>query len=538
MKKIFTSILSLLALLSTNAAVIIVDGTNPINTNTTWTSNNIYVLVGEVVVKNATLTIEPGTVIKGDYNVLSRLVITTSGKIVAQGTADKPIIFTSNRPAGQRQRGDWGGILVAGKAPLNVYNPQGQAIQKIFECGTAPDYSYGGNDPDDSSGVISYVRIEYAGYICGANTELNSLSLGGVGRKTKIDHVMVSYALDDAFEIWGGTVNLSHIVTYSTRDDDFDTDNGWSGFAQFGLIVKEDSVADEGDPSNGFESDNDDQSSYSQPYTSGVISNFTCVGPAKTTTSVIASNHGWAARIRRNSAQSLFNSIFIGYKQGIRFEGVGTQNKFTNDTIEFANNIVAGSVEKNWVSSVDSQVLYNSKNSNRIYGGNANDYVKLVEPFDIDNFNFQPESSSPALTGSSFSNDGAGNSKLKDWFKRVNYVGAFDNNDNWLAGWANFKPQFETYSSIENPTLALSYLTVFPNPAVNKLCVSITSNEEKNISIEIIDAKGSVVLNTSKTLTPATNIVHLDVNGFSNGLYIVRVLAEGLALTQKVNISK
>ncbi|MCS6819747.1 MAG: hypothetical protein NZ522_07325, partial [Chitinophagales bacterium] len=408
------------------AAVIVVDGNIPITTNTTWTSDNIYLLVGEVVVRNATLTIEPGTIIKGDYNVVSRLIITNTAKIIARGTPEKPIIFTSNRPPGQRKRGDWGGISIAGNAPLNTYNPQGQFVQKLFECGVPPDYLYGGNNPDDSSGVLSYVRIEYAGYTCGTNSELNSLSLGAVGRKTQIDHVMISYSLDDAFEIWGGNVNLRYIVAYSTRDDDFDTDNGWTGFAQFGLIVKEDSVADEGDPSNGFESDNDDQSSYSKPYTSGVISNFTCVGPAKTKTSPISENHGWAARIRRNSAQSIFNSIFMGYRQGIRFEGIGTQNKFNNDTIEFKNNIVAGSVERNWVSSIDSIVLYSSKNNNRIYGGNANDFVKLVEPFDINNFNFLPQNNSPALSGSSFENDGPGSGgKLGSWFKRVSYVGAF-----------------------------------------------------------------------------------------------------------------
>jgi hypothetical protein len=536
MKKIFLPIVLLVIAWSSQGAVIIVDGNTPITTNTTWTSDNIYILVGEVVVRNATLTIEPGTIIKGDYSVLSRLVITSTAKIVAQGTPEKPIIFTSNRPAGQRNRGDWGGILIAGNAPLNIYNPQGQPIQKIFECSTAPDGLYGGNNPDDSSGVISYVRIEYAGYSCGTNTELNSLSLGGVGRRTKIDHVMISYSLDDAFEIWGGTVNLRYIVAYSTRDDDFDTDNGWSGYAQFGLIVKEDSVADEGDPSNGFESDNDDQSSYSRPYTSGVISNFTCVGPAKTVTWPIAYNHGWAARLRRNTAQSIFNSIFMGYRQGIRFEGVGTQNKFKNDTIEFANNIVAGSVERNWVSSVDSQVLYNAKNNNRVYGGNANDFVKLVEPFDINNFNFLPQANSPALTGSSFSNDGGGTSKLTDWFKRVSYVGAFGPSDNWLAGWTNFNPQFESYSSVNDNFIGLDNFIVFPSPASNKLTLAVTSNTEITADLEIIDINGRIVFSTSLLLSASSNIHHVDVSSISNGLYVVKLSNQEFSVSRKINI--
>ncbi|MCS6818668.1 MAG: hypothetical protein NZ522_01865, partial [Chitinophagales bacterium] len=201
MKKILLNLMGiLLAVVSARAAVIVVDGNTPITQNTTWTNNNIYLLVGEVIVKNnATLTIEPGTIIKADFNVLSRLLITRGSKIYAKGTPEQPIVFTSNRPIGTRKRGDWGGISIAGNAPTNIYDPNGNPKPGLFECGTPPDWEYGGNNPDDSSGVLSYVRIEFAGYSCGTNSELNSLSLGAVGRKTQIDHIMISYALDDAY---------------------------------------------------------------------------------------------------------------------------------------------------------------------------------------------------------------------------------------------------------------------------------------------------------------------------------------------------
>ena len=101
---------------------------------------------------------------------------------------------------GSRARADWAGLAICGLAPTNIVDGGGNSIQGRLECGTTTDYDYGGNVPDDSSGVISYVRIEYAGYVCGANSELNSLTLGGVGNRTKIDHVMVSFGQDDGFE--------------------------------------------------------------------------------------------------------------------------------------------------------------------------------------------------------------------------------------------------------------------------------------------------------------------------------------------------
>lgn len=445
MKKILLNTLwALFACISTNAATIVVDGSlGAITTNTTWTNNNTYLLVGEVVIKNATLTIEPGTIIKADFNVLSRLLITRTAKIYAQGTPEQPIVFTSNRPIGSRKRGDWGGISIAGNAPLNTFDGNGNSILGLFECGTAPDWNYGGSNADDSSGVISYVRIEFAGYSCGQNSELNSLSLGGVGRKTKIDHVMVSYALDDAYEIWGGTVNLNHIVSFSTRDDDFDTDNGWSGKAQYGLLVRVDSVSDEGDRGNVFESDNDAPGSFLRPYTSGVISNFTCVGPAQTPSSTIATTYGWGARIRRNSAQSIFNSIFMGFDVGVEFNGNGTKNKFNNDTIEFKNNLVGGSKKRNGEASFDSLVLINPAYGNTTYTGNANDVVQLAAPFNYPNFDFRPQASSAALSGYSYTS-----AKLAG-LEQPAYRGAVGTGtyDNWWRCWGEFDPQTQDYST-------------------------------------------------------------------------------------------
>ena len=441
-------ILTLFALLlSLGAAAQTVNVTQDITTNTTWTNNNIYILFGDIFVKNgATLTIQPGTIIRGDRTTLSRLVVTTSGTIDAQGTPDQPIVFTSNQAAGSRARADWAGIAILGTAPINTRDAGGNSIQKRLECGTSTDYDFGGSDPNDNSGVFRYVRIEYAGYVCGSNTELNSLTLGGVGAGTTIDHVMVSYGQDDGFELFGGTVNLNNIVSYALRDDDIDTDDGWSGDISHALIVRLDTIADQGDVSNGFESDNDPNGTSNTPLTSGVVSNVTIIGPAETTGSVIDPKYGWIARLRRNTSQSIFNSLFIGYKRGLRIEGTGAQTNASSGALEFKNNLIGGTKEAYGETAFDTALLINPVNFNRIYGGNANDTARLRNPYAMGNMrDFRPQAGSPALSGSNFSYP-----KLSG-FTTTTYVGAFGEfpiqSNDWANGWTSFDPQNEIYTS-------------------------------------------------------------------------------------------
>lgn len=439
LQKLFAFLL-LITVVNTYAANINI--TTDITANTTWTNNNTYILYGDIIVKNGvTLTIQEGTLIKGDKGTLSRLVVAIGGKLIAQGTPEQPIVFTSNQPAGSRGRADWAGIAICGLAPTNIVDGSGNSIQGRLECGSTTDYDYGGNVPDDSSGVISYVRIEYAGYVCGANLELNSLTLGAVGNRTKIDHVICSYGQDDGYEWFGGTVNANHIISYGSRDDDFDTDYGYSGNVQYGLIVRVDTIADQGDISNAFESDNNAGGTYQFPYTKAVFSNVTVVGPAQTTTSTIDAKYGWGARLRRNTGENIFNSLFIGYKRGLRIEGASTQLKATNDTLEFKYNIIAGTKEAYGETAFDTAYLQNVLTYNTIQGGNANDYANLIYPYGNPNqFNFTPNSGSPILTGANFSN-----AKLAG-FENTTYRGAFGTN-NWATCWTEFTPQDEDYST-------------------------------------------------------------------------------------------
>ncbi|MEY4702155.1 MAG: hypothetical protein RIR96_52, partial [Bacteroidota bacterium] len=187
-----------------------------ITTNTTWTSDKTYLLNGIIyVTAGATLTIQAGTVVKGNASVSggTALVITKNAKIIAQGTAEAPIVFTSSKDTGARATGDWGGVIILGRASLN--RPGGVANIEGIATSTNTEYGGGASPNDnDNSGILTYARIEYGGYIFATDQEINGLTMGAVGRGTQIDHVQTSFVNDDAFEWFGGTVNCSYLVAY------------------------------------------------------------------------------------------------------------------------------------------------------------------------------------------------------------------------------------------------------------------------------------------------------------------------------------
>ena len=267
-----------------------------ITSNTVWSKDTVYLLSGLVyVMNNSTLTIPAGTVIRGNDAVAnSSLVITKGSKLYAVGTVSEPIVFTSNKAAGSRNPGDWGGVILLGKAPINVSGGSNN-IEGIVATDTT---SYGGTDPNDNSGTLKYVRVEFAGYVFQPNKEINGITFGGVGRCTTIDYVQVSYSNDDAFEWFGGTVNCSHLISYRWVDDEFDTDNGFSGCVQFCLGVRDPQIGDAtwnvsgGSTSEGFESDNDAAGSANTPKTSAIFSNITFVGPLRGDVTTASTIHG------------------------------------------------------------------------------------------------------------------------------------------------------------------------------------------------------------------------------------------------------
>ncbi|MGZ5283851.1 MAG: hypothetical protein ACXWEY_16370, partial [Bacteroidia bacterium] len=207
-----------------------------ITSNTTLHNDSIYMLSGYVYVKNnATLTIEEGTIIKGVSNTKATLIITRNGKINAQGSMNKPIVFTSDKGIGERAPSDWGGIVILGKATVNGSDCStcpGKEIasseagtQRAIEGdldNTSGDGLYGGSDDAHNSGVMSFVRIEFAGTVISPGNEINGLTMGGVGSATTLDHIQTSFVNDDGFEWFGGTVNAKHLISFRNIDDDFD----------------------------------------------------------------------------------------------------------------------------------------------------------------------------------------------------------------------------------------------------------------------------------------------------------------------------
>ena len=435
-------------------------------------AKGVYTLKGWVyIAAGAELTIEPGTVIKGDKQTMAALIAERGGKLIAKGTKDAPIVFTSAQAAGSRRPGDWGGIILCGKAPHNAGEAQ-------IEGG--PRSKHGGNDPHDNSGVLSYVRVEFAGYPFATDQEINGVTLGSVGDGTQIDHVQVSYSNDDSFEWFGGTVNCKYLVAYRGWDDDFDTDNGFSGQVQYGLAVRDPRIADKSQ-SNGFESDNDASGSTATPVTSATFSNITFIGPRQgasdfantadyITGGKLNPNNGSglglfqaAMQIRRGSRLNCINSVAMGWPIGliIDSEKGDTRTQAQNGNIRlqnvwFANMGVTGSDANKeyrdiWLNYVDKKAVQDesktSSYSTQFFlsqtGNRTADVAELLltgsGKYTGLNVDFMPTATSPMTTAASFS--GVSGS----WFDHVNYIGAFGAGDNWLDGWTNFDPQNTAY---------------------------------------------------------------------------------------------
>ena len=304
-------------------------------TNTTW--SGVVKLQNKIYVKNnATLTILPGTIIRGDKLTQATLIVTRGAKIYANGTASNPVVFTSNEAPGTRLPGDWGGLVILGLAKNN----QPGGVANIEGIVPTTDTQFGGNFDNDNSGSLTYVRIEYGGIALEPNKEINGLTCGSVGSATVIDYVQVTSSGDDSFEWFGGTVNCKHLIAYRGLDDDFDTDYGYRGKVQFGLSIRDKDLSDAIGDSNSFESDNDAAGSTAQPKTRPIFSNMTLVGPKGNGTIVLPVGEKFekAFRLRRNTSTSCLNSLVTGWEKGLSIESTSTAANVTGDSLMFSNN--------------------------------------------------------------------------------------------------------------------------------------------------------------------------------------------------------
>lgn len=399
----------------------------PITSSRTWNANQVYLLKGPIYVRpGVTLTIAAGAIIKGDASVSnSCLIVSRGAKIIAQGTAVNPIVFTSSKAATQRVTGDWGGVIILGKARNNATG----GVTNVEGLAASLDNEFGGTDDDDNSGVFSYVRIEFGGFIFSPDKEINGLTMGSVGRKTKIDHVQISFNNDDAFEWFGGTVNCSNLVAYRNLDDDMDTDLGYSGTVQFALIMRDKTLFDAstGSTSEGFEADGDPVGTVRTltPRSNSVFSNITHIGPYRNNLSqTISSKFERAIRIRRNSSLRLFNSVFTDFNKGIQFDGTDCILNAKNGLYNAIDSLNAAAVKYNVFASIknnaymvgtytDANGLYPAAaalTTDSMFSGMLNTYQVASNGLFVDNItttnydmDYRPAVGSPLLSGANFS---------------------------------------------------------------------------------------------------------------------------------------
>ena len=405
-----------------------------------------YTIRGYVFVNNrATLRFAPGSIIVSDSVRKGALIIERNSRLFAEGTASEPIIFTSGKGPGRRIPGDWGGIVLLGNAPTNRTTPP------IIEGGI--NVEYGGNIPADNSGILRFVRIEFAGIAADPNSEINGLTMGGVGSGTTIENVQVSYGNDDAYEYFGGTVNCRNLIAFATADDDYDFDFGFVGRIQFAVALRDPLFVDPGDAGNGVESDNDATGTNAVPFTRPNLSNFTFCGPNGATGTL--QNHNFNLRWRRATQFSLRNSILMGFQRaGFSMESNATGQAYVDGLSAFRNNLVHAVANPYWIPTagtppaptvtptiIDAAGMRTKAESEGCITYTDPNAIQLTNPFNLAAPNFLPLAGSPALAGADFTGM---NTSTNTFFTVTTYRGAFGTT-NWMTGWSSFTPQTNPY---------------------------------------------------------------------------------------------
>lgn len=406
-----------------------------IATDTTWTKNKIYVLQGYIFVTGGTLTIEAGTTIKGMNG--SALTITKDARIVANGTAAEPVVFTS--AATTAASGDWGGVVVLGKAPINVTGGTNQI--EGFAASFGERVRYGGSDPAHNCGTLKYTRIEYAGFALATDVELNGLTLGGCGSATQVDYVQSHLGLDDGIEIFGGTVNVKHLVISQPDDDGLDWDFGWNGSAQFVIVQQK-----EGRGDKGFEADNNPNNNDLTPRSAPEIWNATLIGGDGPST---GKKQG-GMHMRRGTAGRINNAIIAYWNQfGADIDGASTRAQFgsallvkhtyfmksTNAAAIWPTNFDVNNGNQNDCDPAPAPAGTNCFDEQLSIGGDATNRLdvdaQLGAPKNITAPDFKPSAGSPVLTGCG-SPPGGG-----FYDTTATFCGAVGTTD-WTMGWTRF----------------------------------------------------------------------------------------------------
>lgn len=364
-----------------------------------------YLLRDAVFVKDGViLTIEPGVTVYGENATNGTLIVSQGGKIMADGTAEAPIVMTSDAAIGSRARGQWGGLIINGRAPTN----QGVTF------GEGDTGAFGGDNPNDSSGMLRYVRIEYAGNEISPDNELNGISFQGVGSGTVVEYIQVHMNQDDGIEMFGGTVNLKYVLVTGARDDSFDWTDGWTGKGQFWVAQQYGDDAD-----NGFENDNSSKNNEAKPRSAPTISNVTLVGDP----SGLESDNGML--IREGAAGMYANFIVVGFNK----VGLDVNNESSHKQVEDGGLIVKNSIffsngGGNFGDEKDDDDFDEAAWAKSL--GNKENDPNLADPFNKINPNFTPGTGASTMTTTI---------PTDVFFDQVDFIGGVDPNNDWTKGW-------------------------------------------------------------------------------------------------------
>jgi hypothetical protein len=377
-----------------------------------------YLLRGGVFIKKK-LIMKPGTHVFGLPG--SFLVIDQGATIDAKGTREDPIVFTSAAPVGTRRRGDWGGLIFNGRAPINV--PGGTA-QGEGNTGT-----YGGTNANDTSGIMQFVRVEYGGFALSPDNELNGIAFQGVGARSTFEFIQASFCGDDGFEWFGGTANAKNLVVTAAIDDSFDWTFGWSGKVQFAVVQER----SEGTTENGIEADNNENDFNFAPRSAPKLMNFTIVGDSRTTGPQSGTGSIRGLRLRRGTAGDLRNFVVINHKDvGLLINDTATFDQINSGALR-----IAGFLFFNNGTGLATPVNFSGATATAL----AQAGIKitqadplLTDPTDLTSPDFRPQAGSPALDAANVEPPPAGDT----FFVATDFVGAFDSDDDWTLGWTNW----------------------------------------------------------------------------------------------------
>ena len=543
----------------------------------TWASENTYILDGLVYLEpGATLTIEPGTVVKaygaGEITTganASALIVTRGAQIFANGTAEEPIIFTSNlddledpmdltNPDGSVRKGLWGGVIILGAAPI-TFSAATNGIEGIAANETRANY--GGTDPEDNSGVLTYVSIRHGGFALDGDNEINGLTLGGVGSGTTMDYIEVFANLDDGIEWFGGTVRVNHAAVSYCSDDGMDYDTGWRGGGQYWFVLQApNEVLGTGRAGEHDGAIPDGQSPFSQP----TIYNATYIGIGNGETTdagdAVDDDPSFAIVLRDNAGGYYYNSIFTDFNGA----AVAIEQR-TDNTPDSYDRLIAGdlafrnNIFYNFQAGTEATDLFVAVNEDtEIIEGDATATVAaqfLAAGNQIINPNLNSEDEERDDVGgnidprpSPFGLAATGAPVAIAGYDTVAYYGAFAPGNgmdtmSWLTGWTALDEMMIVVSDFTNgvgQVVENGFLldAPVPNPASQTTRINFELPNAARVSLTVMDIYGRPVSRVVKDYTPGPQFENIDVSRLASGSYFVILDVPGSRLIQRMAVTR